>query len=147
MPYCNKVILIGNVTRDPRVKMLPSDNLLAEFGLACSRKFKTPAGEDREEVAFIDCTAFGKQAELIRSYVTKGKPLFIEGRLKFDTWDGKNGEKRSKLSVVVEHMQFLGAPPLRDEHGRSDWKPAPVLFDDPKRRAEAIEVADTDVPF
>jgi single-strand DNA-binding protein len=65
MPHFNKVMLMGNVTRDPRMKLLPSETLLAEFGLACNRRFRTPAGEDREEVAFVDCSAFGKQAELI----------------------------------------------------------------------------------
>src|SRR5688500_17893477 len=100
---------MGNLTRDPQVKHLPSQMVVVEFGLAVNRKYKTADGADKEEVAFVDCTAFGRQAETISQYCTKGKPIFVEGRLKFDTWDDKSGGgKRSKLTVVVEHFQFLG---------------------------------------
>ena len=110
MPSFNKVVLMGNLTRDPQLKHLPSNLVVAEFGLACNRRYRTAAGEDKEEVAFVDCTAFGRQAETIGQYCTKGKPLFVEGRLKYDTWDDKaGGGKRSKLSVVVENFQFIGA--------------------------------------
>jgi single-strand DNA-binding protein len=109
MPSFNKVLLMGNLTRDPQLKHLANSTVVAEFGLACNRKFRTAAGEDKEEVAFVDCTAFGRQAETIGQYCTKGKPLFVEGRLKYDTWDDKAGNgKRSKLTVVVENFQFLG---------------------------------------
>ncbi len=109
MASFNRVILLGNLTRDPQVKFLPSQMQVAEFGLACNRKFKTASGEDRDETTFVDVTAFGKQAELINQYFTKGKPIFIEGRLKFDSWEDKNGGgKRSKLTVVVENFQFVG---------------------------------------
>ena len=110
MPSFNKVVLMGNLTRDPQLKHLPSNLVVAEFGLACNRRFRTAAGEDKEEVAFVDCTAFGRQAETIGQYCAKGKPLFVEGRLRYDTWDDKQGGgKRSKLSVVVENFQFIGA--------------------------------------
>jgi single-strand DNA-binding protein len=83
---------------------------VTEFGLACNRKFKTAAGEDRDEVTFVDISAFGKQAEVLNQYCTKGRMIFIEGRLKFDSWEDKNGGgKRSKLTVVVENFQFLGS--------------------------------------
>ena len=109
MASYNKVFLMGNLTRDPQVKHLPSQMVVAEFGLAVNRRYKTATGEDKEEVAFVDCTAFGRQAETISQYCTKGKPIFVEGRLKFDTWDDKGGTgKRSKLTVVVENFQFLG---------------------------------------
>lgn len=109
MSSFNKVLLMGNLTRDPQVRTLPSKSLVADFGLACSRRFKTAAGEDREETAFVDCSAFGRQAEVINQFCKKGKPLFVEGRLKFDTWDDKtSGAKRSKLTVVVENFQFVG---------------------------------------
>jgi len=109
MASYNKVFLMGNLTRDPQVKHLPSQMVVAEFGLAVNRRYKTASGEDKEEVAFVDCSAFGRQAETISQYCTKGKPLFVEGRLKFDTWDDRGGAgKRSKLSVVVENFQFLG---------------------------------------
>src|SRR4051794_17074658 len=109
MPSVNKVILIGNLTRDPQTKQLPTQSLVTEFGLAMNRKFKSPEGEDREEVCFVDCAAFGRQAEVIQKYCKKGKSLYIEGRLRYDSWEDKNGHgKRSKLSVVVENFQFLG---------------------------------------
>ena len=109
MASFNKVILLGNLTRDPQLKYLPSQTAVAEFGLAVNRKFRTQQGEDREEVTFIDCTAFAKTGELINQYFTKGKPIFIEGRLKYDQWEDKQGGgKRSKLTVVVENFQFVG---------------------------------------
>ena len=109
MPSVNKVILIGNLTRDPQTKQLPTQSVVTEFGLAMNRKFKTQEGEDRDEVCFVDCAAFGRQAEVIQKYCKKGKSLYVEGRLRYDSWDDKNGHgKRSKLSVVVESFQFLG---------------------------------------
>src|SRR5256885_16982714 len=110
MPSFNKVLLMGNLTRDPQLKYLPSQTAVAEFGVACNRKFRTAQGEDREEVTFVDCAAFGKQAEVINQYMNKGKPIFIEGRLKYDQWEDKQGGgKRSKLSVVIENFQFVGS--------------------------------------
>src|ERR1700722_13486933 len=109
MASFNRVLLLGNLTRDPQMKYLPSQMAVTEFGLACNRKFKTASGEEREEVTFVDCTAFGRIGDIINQYCTKGRPLFIEGRLKLDQWEDKNGGgKRSKLSVVVENMQLLG---------------------------------------
>lgn len=109
MASFNQVILMGNLTRDPQLKYLPSQTPVAEFGLACNRKFKSQSGEDREEVLFVDCAAFGKTGELINQYFTKGKPIFIQGRLKYDSWEDKQGGgKRSKLSVVVDNFQFIG---------------------------------------
>ncbi len=120
MASFNKVMLMGNLTRDPQLRTLPGGNNtnVAEFGLATSRRFRTHDGEDREDVCFVDCTAFGKQADVIAQFCTKGKPIFIEGRLKFDSWDDKNGGgKRSKLSVVVESFQFVGGGGGRDSSG------------------------------
>jgi single-strand DNA-binding protein len=109
MANVNRVILIGNLTRDPQLKYLPSQTAVVEFGLATNRKFKGANGEEREDVCFVDCSAFGKTAEIINQYCQKGKSLFIEGRLKFDSWEDKQGGgKRNKLSVVVENFQFLG---------------------------------------
>ena len=109
MASFNKVLLMGNLTRDPQLKYLPSQTAVVEFGIACNRKFRTANGEDREEVTFVDVTSFGKQAEVINQYFQKGKPIFIEGRLKYDQWEDKQGGgKRSKLTVVVENFQFVG---------------------------------------
>src|SRR3954463_11434740 len=130
----NKVMLMGNVTRDPQLKYLPSQTPVAEFGLAVNRRYRTAQGEDREEVAFIEMSAFGKQAEVINQYCQKGKPLFIEGRLKYDQWDDKEtGQKRSKLSVILESFQFIGSrdnsdTPVEKKKDESLWKeeaPAP----------------------
>ena len=109
MANFNRVMLMGNLTRDPQLKFTPSNMAVCEFGVACNRKYKTASGEDREEVTFVDVTAWGKQAEVINQYMNKGKPIFIEGRLKLDQWEDKQGGgKRSKLSVVVENFQFVG---------------------------------------
>jgi len=111
----NKVILKGNLTRDPQIKYLPSQMAVAEFGLATNRRYK-----DKEEVTFVDCTAFGKQAEIINKHCQKGKQLLIDGRLKFDSWDDKNGGgKRTKLSVVVENFEFIGGPSGNDGDQRT----------------------------
>ena len=113
MSSFNKVLLMGNLTRDPQVKHLPSNVIVAEFGLATSRRYRSAAGEDRDETTFVDCTAFGRQAEVISQFCRKGKPVFIEGRLKYDSWEDKQtGNRRSKLTVVVENFQFVGG---RDE--------------------------------
>jgi single-strand DNA-binding protein len=109
MANYNKIILVGNLTRDPQLKYLPSQMPVAEFGLAVNHRFKTKTGEDRDEVLFIDCAAFGKQAEVINQYCQKGKQLLVEGRLKYDTWEDKQGGgKRHKHSVVIDNFQFLG---------------------------------------
>src|SRR3954471_18635839 len=109
MANFNKVILAGNLTRDPQLRYLPSQTAVVDFGLAVNHKWRTPQGEDREEVLFIDCSCFGKQAETINKYCQKGKPILVEGRLKYETWDDKeSGGKRSKHKVVVDGFQFLG---------------------------------------
>ena len=109
MASVNRVTLIGNLTRDPALKYLPNQTPVVEFGLAMNHKFKTATGEQREDVCFVDCSAFGKPAEIINQYCQKGKQIYIEGRLKFDTWEDKQGGgKRSKHSVIVENFQFLG---------------------------------------
>jgi len=107
MASFNKVMLMGNLTRDIEVRPAGSTSV-GNFGLAVNRKYKTQSGEQREEVAFIDCECWGRTAEIMAQYLSKGRPVFIEGRLKFDTWEDRNGGgKRSKLSVVVENFQFI----------------------------------------
>jgi single-strand DNA-binding protein len=106
----NKVILMGNLTRDPQLKYLPSQTAVAEFGIAMNRKFRDAQGADREEVCFVDCAAFGKTGEFINQYFTKGKPILLEGRLKLDQWEDKQGGgKRSKHKVTVDTFQLLGS--------------------------------------
>ena len=110
MPNLNKVMLMGNLTRDPEIKYTPKGTAIANFGIAINRVFTPEGGEKREEVTFIDLEAFGRTAEVIGEYFKKGKPIFIEGRLKLDQWDDKTtGKKMSKLRVVVESFEFLGS--------------------------------------
>jgi len=108
----NKVFLIGNLTRDPELRYTPSGMPVADVGLAINRVYRAGDGGDRkEETCFVDVTFWGKQAETVGKYLKKGRPILVEGRLKFDTWTSQDGGKRSKLSVVGERFQFLGSRP------------------------------------
>ncbi|PCI09514.1 single-stranded DNA-binding protein [bacterium] len=110
MASFNKVMLMGNLTRDIEIRHTPSNTAVGNFGLAVNRKYKTQSGEQREEVTFVDCEAWGRTAEVMAQYLGRGRPVFIEGRLKLDQWEDKNGGgKRSKLSVVVENFQFINS--------------------------------------
>lgn len=101
---------MGNLTRDPELRVTPKGTAICQFGLAINRSWKDEAGQTREEATFIDCEAWGKTGEIIAKYMTKGRPLFVEGRLQMDQWEDKaTGAKRSKLKVVVENFQFLGS--------------------------------------
>src|ERR1051326_914104 len=108
MANFNKVILAGNLTRDPEVRYTPKGMAIAKFGLAINRTWKNESGETKEEVTFVDVDAFGRTAEVISQYLKKGRPILVEGRLRLDQWDDKQtGQKRSKLGVVLETFQFL----------------------------------------
>jgi single-strand DNA-binding protein len=111
MANLNRVFLMGNLTRDIELRNTSSNLAIAKFGLAVNRRWRTPEGEDREEVTFVDCDAFGRTAETLAKYLSKGRPVFIEGRLKLDQWEDKEGNKRSKLGVVVETFQFIDSKP------------------------------------
>src|SRR5437899_2400830 len=108
MASFNKVIIAGNLTRDPEMRYTPKGTAVAGFGLAINRKWKTETGETKEEGTFVDVDAFGRQAEVIAQYMKKGRPLLIEGRLKLDQWEDKNThQKQSKLKVVLEGFSFI----------------------------------------
>ena len=107
MANYNKIILVGNLTRDPQLSYLPSQTPVVEFGLAVNRKWKDQSGQQREDVCFIDCRAYAKSAEILNQYMSKGRQILIEGRLQFDQWTDKDGNKRSKHRVFVENVQFL----------------------------------------
>ena len=128
----NKVFLMGNLTRDVELKYTPSNQPVADLGVATNRRYRTRDGEDRKETTFVDCEAWGRTAEVMSQYLSKGSPVFIEGRLKLDTWEDKEGKKRSKLRVVVENFQFIDSrasssggsqPPAKTD---SSEAPAPV---------------------
>ncbi len=103
----NKVILVGNLTRDIELRYTPSGTAVGNTGIATSRKFKSADGQQKEEVCFVDLTFFGRTAEIANQYLRKGSKVLVEGRLKFDTWEDQNGGKRSKHSITVENMTML----------------------------------------
>ncbi|MDP7008705.1 MAG: single-stranded DNA-binding protein [Phycisphaerales bacterium] len=107
MATYNKVLIMGNLTRDPELKQTPSNQSVAQIGIAMNRKFKDREGTLREETTFVDCEAWGRTAEVMSQYLSKGKPVFVEGRLKLDQWQDKDGNNRSKLKVVIESFQFI----------------------------------------
>lgn len=108
MANLNKVMLIGNLTRDPELRYTPKGTAVAELGLAINRVWNNEQGQKQEETTFVDVTLWSRQAELAQQYLTKGSPVYIEGRLSLDTWDDKTtGQKRSKLKVIGENLQFL----------------------------------------
>jgi len=110
MANLNKVMLIGNLTRDPELRVTPKGTAICQFSLAVNRKFKDESGGEREEVTYVDIEAWSKQGETIAKYCTKGRPLFVEGRLRLDQWEDKTTkEKRSRMKVVLENFQFLGS--------------------------------------
>jgi single-strand DNA-binding protein len=108
MANFNKVILLGNLTRDPELSYTPNQTAIVSFGMAVNRKWKSKDGQAKEEVLFVDCTAFGDTGENINKYLHKGDPLLVEGRLMFSSWEAQDGSKRSKLTVTVERFQFIG---------------------------------------
>ena len=105
----NKVILVGNLTRDPELRNTPNGTPICRFSLAVSRQFRNADGSSREEVLFIEVDSFGKQAETIARYMTKGRPILIEGRLRLDQWENQAGEKRSRIMVATESFQFINS--------------------------------------
>jgi len=138
MASFNKVIIAGNLTRDPELRYTPKGTAIAQITLAVNRKWKAETGEMREEVSFIDVDAFGRQAEVIGQYLKKGRPFLVEGRLKQDTWEDKNTkQKQSKIKVVLEGFSFIDSN--RDAAGDAGAAPAAAS-------APAPEAADTEVP-
>lgn len=158
-PGFNKVILMGNLTRDPELRYTPKGTPVANIGLAVNRTWKDESGQQKEEVTFVDISAWGRTAENASQYLKKGRPILVEGRLKMDTWDDRQtNQKRSKLTVVAEIIQYLGSAPdqsgaqeqgrefnrpafnTRLRSGRTDTAPPPPADDYPPD-------AEDDVPF
>ena len=146
MASFNRVILVGNLTRDPELRYTPKGMAIAKIGLAVNRTWRNEAGETKEDVTFVDVDAFGRQAETLAQYMKKGSPLLVEGRLRLDQWDDKQtGQKRSKLGVVVEGFQFLGGGNRGDAPaaGEAPRRPAAASAAAP---AVAAEGAEPDMP-
>ena len=155
MANLNKVMLIGNLTRDPELRYTPKGTAVAELGMAVNRVRTNDQGERQEETTFIDVTLWARQAELAQQYLAKGRPVYIEGRLQMDTWEDKNtGQKRSKLKVVGENMQFLSDGRGGGDQARSGG-PAPQEHSPPASQpsqggSPAVENFDDDgeeIPF
>jgi single-strand DNA-binding protein len=155
MASFNKVILAGNLTRDPELRYTPKGTAVVKIGLAVNRTWKTESGETKEEVSFIDIEAWGRQAEVIAQYMRKGRPLLVEGRLKLDTWEDKNThQKQSKLKVVLEGFSFIDSKGAEGvavpaEAPRRPAPPAPPASKPPEapESGEAPAAEEDDVPF
>ena len=159
MAYLNKVFLIGNLTRDPELRVTPKGTPICQFGIAVNRQFKDESGATRDETTFVDIEAWGKQGELVSKYLTKGSLAMVEGRLKLDQWDDKtSGQKRSKMKVVLDNVQFLstrggpggggGAPAGGGFAGGGDEGGSETTGRSAPRGAPAPrENLDEDVPF
>jgi single-strand DNA-binding protein len=152
MASFNKVIIAGNLTRDPELRYLPKGTAVAQFALAVNRTWKSESGESKEEVNFIEIEAFGRQAEVIAQYMRKGRPLLVEGRLKQDTWEDKTThQKKSKLKVVLESFSFIDSKGPAEGGGSEAprraaapaGRPAPVESPD----SEGPPPEEDDVPF
>src|SRR3954466_14559531 len=154
MASFNKVILLGNLTRDPEVRYTPKGSAVCDLGIAVNRSYTLDSGEKREEVTYVDVVLWARLAEIAGEYLKKGRPVFIEGRLQLDTWDDKqSGQKRSKLRVIGETMQLLGSRPSGtggggggesggDEDRQSRGRPVA-----PPKAAGAPAPDDDEIPF
>jgi single-strand DNA-binding protein len=146
MANFNKVLLMGNLTRDPQLSYTPNQTAVVDFGLAVNRRWTGQDGSQRDETCFVDCQAFGRQAENINKYLSKGRPLFVEGRLTFNTWTAQDGTKRSKHRVTVERFQFLGSPGgAGAEEGRAETGAAVEQTGGPGQQQAGA--GDEDIPF
>ncbi len=143
----NQVTLMGNITRDPQTRTINGTNIV-EFGIAVGRVFKSAGGETRNETCFVDCTAFGKQADTLARWTRKGRPLLVRGRLRYDTWeDAVTKARRSKLSVVVEDFAFIGPRDAEEGDTAAPGRSAAdsSAGDDASRRS--VKVKQADIPF
>ncbi|MHC4821906.1 MAG: single-stranded DNA-binding protein [Planctomycetota bacterium] len=151
MASYNKVVLMGNLTRDIELKHTASGQAVANMGLAVNRRYKTQSGENREETTFVDCEAWGRTAEVMKEYLTKGRPVFVEGRLKLDSWEDQQGQKRSKLRVVIENFQFIdsrgGGEGGGGGGGRREYAPAPAAAPAGGQGGDHHPIDDSDIPF
>jgi single-strand DNA-binding protein len=152
MASFNKVILLGNLTRDPEVRYTPKGTAVTDLGLAVNRTYTADNGEKREEVTFVDVTFWGRTAEVAGEYLKKGRPVFVEGRLQLDSWDDKqSGQKRTKLKVIGENMQMLGAPRGAGGGGGGDEEssnaPRSSSRSTPPPKAAPSAPDDDEIPF
>lgn len=143
MANLNKVFLIGNLTRNPELRYTPSGSAVASFGIAVNRTWTGQNGEKKEEVCFVDISAFARRAEVINEYFSKGSPIFIEGRLQFNQWETKDGQKRNTLRVVADNFQFIGSAAKKGEV--SSIPEGPDAKND--KPIEDIDISNEEIPF
>jgi single-strand DNA-binding protein len=149
MASFNKVILLGNLTRDPEIRYTPKGSAVCDLGLAVNRQYTLENGEKREEVTYVDVVLWARLAEIAAEYLKKGRPVFIEGRLQLDTWDDKqSGQKRSKLRVIAESMQLLGSRPSSGGESGGEERASRTTAPPAKAAAAAAaEPDDDEIPF
>lgn len=138
MASFNRVILLGNLTKDPEVRYTPSGMAVGDLRLAVSRKFKTAEGENRDETCFVDVTVWGRQAETCTEYLAKGSPVLIEGRLKYDEWE-KDGKKHNRITVVAERVQFLGSRGAGAPRGETPTRTQPPPRNEPPAEGTPLQ--------
>lgn len=147
----NKVFLVGNLTQDPEIRSLTSGTQLTEFGLAVNRRYKDRNGELQKETVFIQVESWGRLAEICGDWLKKGRRVFVEGRLKLDSWEAKDGTKKSRIKVTAESVQFIDAKGAENEGGNSPMKKDDISQEPPRNMSEeAIEephATDDDLPF
>ena len=146
MAQLNKVLLIGNLTRDPEVRYTPKGSAVADIGLATNRSWRTETGEEKEEVCYVNVVVWGKQAEAAGKYLKKGRPVFVEGRLQFESWE-KNGEKRSSLKVLCERLQFLGSPSGKSMDEMSESEISSAAPSSSSKGGSEPDLENDDIPF
>jgi len=146
MASYNKVLLMGNLTRDPELRYTPGGAVVAEFGLAVNRQYRTQSGESREETTFVDIVVWGRQAETVNQYLSKGRPVLVEGRLQYDSWEGQDGQKRSKIRVTAERVQFLGGRGDSGGQGQGQGQGRPAQAPQRDRPARPQEPAVQEAP-
>ena len=151
MANLNRVFLMGNLTRDPELRYLPSNTPVVKIGVAVNRRWRNQQGEQQEETTFVDCESFGRQAEVINQYLRKGRPIFVEGRLRLDQWQDKEGNNRSRMKVVIENFQFVdsrsgdgdgGQGGYSEARGGASQPPSGPPMSDPHQ-----PVPEDDIPF
>jgi len=156
MASYNKVILVGNLTRDPQLSYLPSQTPVCEIGLAVNRRWRDREGQQREDVCFVDCRCYGRQAETLNQYMRKGRQLLVEGRLELDQWETPDGQKRSKHRIFIENFQFLDGGQGRGGSGGDGgggYQQAPSSGGGyrqggaPSQEPAAPDMGDEDIPF
>lgn len=161
MPNLNRVMLMGNLTRDPELRHTPSNQAVVSIGLAINRRWRDQQGQQQEETTFVDCEAWGKTAEVINQYLRKGRPLFVEGRLRLDEWQDKEGNKRSRMKVVIENFQFIdsrgggggeggdseGPPPSRSASNGNSNRGSSPRSAGPGPGPAHPSVGEDDIPF